>query len=238
MLYLVYITAKTCLKIAVLKDRESEMKEKDVIKVQKIVVGIYVTNSYIVSGRVSGRCILIDPADDAERMIAQLAAQKLTPEAVLLTHGHYDHFLAVPALQEKWPELPVFCHLRDCPEEKEEYDMGMVFPTVAALQHVTGIQEGQVLKLAGFEITVYHTPGHTKGSVLFLIGNILFTGDTLFRGSIGRTDFAGGNDVQMQASLYRIAKFEGDYKVYPGHEEPTTLAEEKMYNPYLERYIE
>lgn len=210
----------------------------DNIKVQKLVMGMYVTNCYIVSGRMPGRCVLIDPADDAESIIEQLAAQRLTPEAILLTHGHYDHFLAVPALQEKWPKLPVFCHMRDCPKEKEEYDMGMVFPTVAALQHITGIQEGQVLKLAGFEITVYHTPGHTKGSVLFLIGNILFTGDTLFRGSIGRTDFAGGNDIQMQASLHRIARFKGDYKVYPGHEESTTLADEKKYNPYLERYIE
>lgn len=112
--------------------------------------------------------------------------------------------------------------------------MGMVFPTVTALSNVRGIEEGQKLWLAGFEITVCHTPGHTKGSVLFLVEDGLFTGDTLFCNSIGRTDFPGGDDAQMHLSLRRISEIKGDYNVYPGHEGLTTLSAEKKYNPYLQ----
>lgn len=207
------------------------------MQVQKLVLGMFMTNCYIVSGKTQEQCIIIDPADDADSILMQLKTQSLIPEAILLTHGHYDHFLAVPKLQEKWSKLPVYCHLLDCPKEKEEHDMGMVFPTVAAFENVKGIKEGEKLELAGFEIIVYHTPGHTKGSVLFLIEDGLFTGDTLFRRSIGRTDFAGGDDAQMQASLHRIAKINGDYQVYPGHEEVTTLKEEKKFNPYLKSFL-
>lgn len=207
------------------------------MKVEKLVLGMFETNCYIVSGGLPGKCILIDPADDADSILTRLNSQGLVPEAVLLTHGHYDHFLAVPKLQAKWPRLPVYCHLLDCPKEKEEHDMGMVFPTVAAFDHVKGIEEGQKLPLAGFEITVYHTPGHTNGSVLFLAEDSLFTGDTLFCRSIGRTDFKEGDEAKMQKSLRRIAKIDGDYKVYPGHEGVTTLAAEKKYNPYLKHFI-
>ncbi|MCY6957637.1 MBL fold metallo-hydrolase [Clostridium brassicae] len=203
------------------------------MKVQRLVLGMFNTNCYIISGKVLGKCILIDPADDAEVIRKCLVQQNLVPEAILLTHGHYDHFLAVPKLQEVWKELPVYCHSLDCPKEKEQYDMGMVFQTVTAFPNVRGIEEGQKLELAGFNITVYHTPGHTKGSVLFLVEDGLFTGDTLFCRSIGRTDFAGGDDAQMYLSLRRISEIKGDYNVYPGHEEVTTLSAEKRYNPYL-----
>lgn len=207
------------------------------MEVQRLILGMFETNCFIVSGRILGKCILIDPADDAETIRKWLVQQQLVPEAVLLTHGHYDHLLAVPKLQELWKELPVYCHLLDCPKEKEEHDMGMVFPTVNALSNLKGITEGQKLELAGFEITVYHTPGHTKGSVLFLVEDGLFTGDTLFRLSIGRTDFAGGDEAQMHLSLRRISEIEGDYNVYPGHEELTTLSAEKRNNPYLKKFI-
>ncbi|MDR1769105.1 MAG: MBL fold metallo-hydrolase [Hungatella sp.] len=204
------------------------------MEVQRFVLGMFKTNCYIVSGKSLGKCILIDPADDAENIRKWLVQQDLVPEAILLTHGHYDHFLAVPKLQALWKELPVYCHLLDCPKEKEEHDMGMVFPTVTAFSNVKGIKEGQKLWLAGFEITVYHTPGHTKGSVLFLVEDGLFTGDTLFCNSIGRTDFAGGDDAQMHLSLRRISEMKGDYNVYPGHEGLTTLSAEKRNNPYLQ----
>lgn len=206
------------------------------MEVQRLVLGMFATNCYLVSGKASGKCILIDPADEADAILARLKKQGLVPEAILLTHGHYDHFLAVPRLQEIWKELPVYCHLLDRPKEKEEHDMGMVFPTVAAFDNVIGIKEGQTLELAGFAITVYHTPGHSRGSVLYGIEDRLFTGDTLFRRSIGRTDFDGGDDAKMQESLRRISKLEGDYKVYPGHEELTTLSEEKKWNPYLKYF--
>lgn len=203
------------------------------MQVQQFVLGMFETNCYIVTGRETGKCVLIDPADDAETLINYMEEKKLEPEAVLLTHGHYDHFLAVPGLQEWRPSLPVYCHPLDCPKELEEHDMGMVFPTVTAFANVRGLEEGQELKLAGIKFQVIHTPGHTPGSVTFLAGSAMFTGDTLFCGSIGRTDFAGGSMKQMRSSLRRLAFMPGDWLVYPGHEELTKLEIERKTNPYL-----
>ncbi|MDO5146616.1 MAG: MBL fold metallo-hydrolase [Eubacteriales bacterium] len=203
------------------------------MKIQHDVLGMFATNCFLVSGGRPGTCILIDPADEGKRLIARIKKEGLAPEAVLLTHGHYDHFLAVPLLQETWPDLPVYCHPLDCPEEKEEHDMGIVFPTVSAFSHVRPLSDGQRLCLAGFDIAVMHTPGHTPGSVTFFIEDAMFTGDFLFCGSIGRTDFAGGNFSQMKDSLKRLVKVEGEYRVFPGHEKMTTLQREKKENPYL-----
>lgn len=227
------------------------------MQIEQLVLGMFETNCYIVAGKEEGKCVLIDPADDAGTLMRHMEEKKYVPEAVLLTHGHYDHFLAVPGLQERWPGLVVYCHPLDCPKELTEYDMGMVFPTVTAFANVRGLTEGQKLKLAGLEFQVLHTPGHTPGSVTFLAGagtgsgsaviagdgavsgnaafpeEVLFTGDTLFCGSIGRTDFAGGSMKQMRASLRRLVSLPGDYRVYPGHEGITRLDAERRRNPYL-----
>lgn len=203
------------------------------MQIRHIVVGEFATNCYIISAQEGARCIIIDPADAGERIHALLQEEGLTPEAVLLTHGHYDHFLAVPALQEQWPDLPVYCHPLDCPKEKTEYDMGRVFPTVTAFANRRPLADGQKLELCGYLIEVLHTPGHTPGSVTFRVEDVLFTGDILFRGSIGRTDFAGGDDARMRESLTRIVSLKGDYRVLPGHEQETTLERERKYNPYL-----
>ena len=111
--------------------------------------------------------------------------------------------------------------------------MGMVFPTVTAFENVKELNEGQGLNLAGIVFEVIHTPGHTPGSVTFLTENCMFTGDTLFCGSIGRTDFPGGSMKQMRASLKRLAAMPGDWMVYPGHERITKLEIERRSNPYL-----
>ena len=194
------------------------------MQIKQFVTGMFETNCYLVTGREAGACVLIDPADNAEQLIGYLDQKHLVPKAVLLTHGHYDHYLAVPGLQNRWPGLSVYCHPLDCPKELEEHDMGMVFPTVTAFANVKSLEEGQELN---------HTPGHTPGSVTFQAENVLFTGDTLFCGSIGRTDFAGGNMKQMKASLRRLAAIPGDYLVYPGHEGLTKLDRERKTNPYL-----
>lgn len=203
------------------------------MQIEQFVLGMFETNCYIVTGHEKEKCVLIDPADDAETLINYMEKNGLIPEAVLLTHGHYDHFLAVPGLQKRWPNLPVYCHSLDCPKELEEHDMGMVFPTVTAFANVRGLEEGQELNLVGITFRVLHTPGHTPGSVTFLAENAMFTGDTLFCGSIGRTDFAGGSMRQMRASLKRLAAMPGDWLVYPGHEGITKLEIERKLNPYL-----
>ena len=204
-----------------------------------LCLGMFETNCYIVSGAEGDKCLLIDPAGDSARIIGAMSEKGLIPEAILLTHGHYDHILAVPALQEKWPNLPVYCHPADVPEEKIERDMGMEFPTVAAFSNLKSFVDGDSLRLAGFVVEVIGTPGHTPGSVVLLIEGAMFTGDTLFRRDIGRTDFAGGDEKAMMASLSRLAALPlKDAPVYAGHEGSTTLAEERKYNPYMRFFQE
>lgn len=205
------------------------------MEINRFVLGTYATNCYVVSQQVSGPCVLIDPADGGQALTDWLLQKKLVPQAVLLTHGHYDHYLAVPALQAQWPQLPVYCHPLDVPTERFERDMGQVFPTVAAFENLHLLQDGQHLTLAGLDFQVLHTPGHTPGSVVFLCSGVLFSGDTLFFESIGRTDFAGGDMGQMTASLRRLSQLDDSLRVLPGHEQETTMAHEKRFNPWLQR---
>lgn len=207
------------------------------MRIEQMVLGQFATNCYIVSGAETGRAVIVDPADDAPLISKKIGEMGVTPEAVLLTHGHYDHFLAVPDLQKEWKNLPVYCHPLDCPKETEEYDMGQVFPTVTAFSNVKPLSDEQELSVAGLDIKVLHTPGHTPGSVTFLIKDAMFSGDTLFPGSIGRTDFAGGDDAAMMESLKRLGAISENYRVFPGHEGTTNLDYEKKHNPYLKRLI-
>ena len=203
------------------------------MRIQRITLGSFATNCYIAAAENADGCVVIDPADNGAYLLRLLEENGLTPDAVLLTHGHYDHFLAVPALQEKWDKLPVYVHPADCPTELTEYDMGQVFPTATALKNRRELAEGETVDIGSLSFRVLHTPGHTPGSVSLLAGDVLFTGDTLFCGSIGRTDFAGGDDAVMRQSLARLKALDGDYRVYPGHEGETTLERERRSNPYL-----
>ena len=111
--------------------------------------------------------------------------------------------------------------------------MGRMYPTATALGNRIAMEDRQQIKVGDLSFAVLHTPGHTPGSVSLLSDDVLFTGDTLFCGSIGRTDFAGGDDRKMMQSLARLAALPGDYRVCPGHEGETTLERERKYNPYL-----
>ncbi|MEG2096647.1 MAG: MBL fold metallo-hydrolase [Pseudoflavonifractor sp.] len=203
------------------------------MQIKSLVLGEYGTNCYIVSGGHDGSCLLIDPADNGPILLTALEQLALTPVAVLLTHGHYDHILAVPALQDRWSQLPVYCHPLDCPKALVEHDMGRSFPTVSSFSHLLPLSDGQQLCLGGFSVSVLHTPGHTPGSCTLQVEDALFTGDTLFREDIGRTDFEGGNMAHMNRSLARLAALPGDYRVFPGHEEASTLDHERRHNPML-----
>ena len=197
--------------------------------VETLVLGPLGTNCYLVSDGPGSDVIIIDPAARPERIREALGERNVA--AVLLTHGHFDHTGALSAFADK----PIYIHSLDAPMLSDPH------LSVAEMVHDRGVrppathtvQGGDVLTLAGLDIRVLHTPGHTRGSVCYMIDAFLFCGDTIFRESIGRTDLPTGDMAQMSASVKRIAALPGNYKLFPGHGEASTLSHERMNNPYL-----
>ena len=198
-------------------------------------VGTLGTNCYIV-GSESGDAFVVDPGAQPEKLAGILTEQNLAPRYILLTHGHYDHIGGVKALMEKFPDVTL--HIGENDQEMLEdasksyanrWDDGEDHRILGAQT----LKEGDTLEVGDLTINVLDTPGHTKGGVCYLCGDVIFSGDTLFRGDIGRCDLYGGNFDVMKQSLAKLAALEGDYPVYPGHEQSTTLDYERAYNPYL-----
>ena len=186
-------------------------------------VGAYQTNCYMVWGE-GDTCVLIDPGYQAMELLGQVQAQGKKLEAILLTHGHFDHVGAVRDLVAETD-----CKVYICKEETALPE-GL---TAGKLYYSHTYDEGDTVQAAGLSFTVLRTPGHTPGGVCLLCGDAMFSGDTLFAGSIGRTDFPGGDWDTLRTSLSRLAALETDYRVFPGHGEDTTLDFERKTNPYM-----
>ena len=192
------------------------------MNIHVLPLGMLQTNCYILTE--GNRCLVIDPGDEPEKVLSFLEKQGLTLEAVLLTHGHFDHVGAVKTLAAE----------TDCRVFLCEKDLALPGAMTAGTLYYTDFySDGDKLTLAGLTFEVLHTPGHTPGSVCLRFEDHLFSGDTLFAGSCGRTDFPGSNPQDMVRSLSRLSKLEEHLKVYPGHGGSTTIGEEKRYNPYL-----
>ena len=200
------------------------------MEINVLPLGQLGTNCYIFHETGSAACGVIDPGGQGEQLAQWLKDKGLEPKAILLTHGHFDHILGIPGLRSAWPELPIYCHPADVGEGETTGLFGQRFPTVSSFGNVTPWREGDRVTVAGVELEVLETPGHTPGSVTLRAGDALFTGDTLFAGSMGRTDFEGGNGEAMKTSLRRLGELPGDYQVLPGHESQTTLEQERRTN--------
>ena len=192
------------------------------MEILAIPVGSYQTNCYIVWQAGREDCVLIDPGDQPKKILEEVERQGKQVAAILLTHGHFDHVGAVRKIASE-VDCPVYLH----PAEKKL----PFFMTAGPLYSTDGYED--TVSVAGLDFQILHTPGHTPGSVCLLCNGVMFSGDTLFAGSCGRTDFPGSNPGDMAVSLKKLKELPEDYRVYPGHAEDTTLSYERENNPYM-----
>ncbi len=205
------------------------------MKIAKFILGSMQTNCYFIIDEITKSCMIVDPADDIDVIIKKLSDKELTCEGIILTHGHFDHMLALEALRDR-TNAKLYVHEAD--------NELLLDPEKSLMSFYTGsktpcrsadvlLKDGDTIDFHGNIIKVMHTPGHTKGSCCYLIGEHMICGDTLFRGSIGRYDFYGGDYDTILSSLEKIKAFETDYRIYPGHGPSSHLSYEKEYNLYM-----
>ena len=202
----------------------------DIISVMErltIQVGSYEVNCSIISE--NGKAWIVDPGHEGARIASLLEKKGLEPEAVLLTHAHFDHITGIAELQKLFPNLPVYIHSEDTVMFGHPFNQ--MPGEYASIGVPTNIRDVNELKIC----EVIHTPGHTPGGVCYFFAEdkLLLSGDTLFSGSIGRTDFPGGSMSKMMESLKKLMTLPDDTLVIPGHGSHTTIGREKTSNPYL-----
>ena len=198
------------------------------MKVKLLRVGPIGTNCYILEDDQTNLAAVIDPGDEPELIQEALEKEGVEVRYLLLTHGHYDNTTAVPALHRVYPQADIYIHQADANGAGST-----LFPLTGEVDDLKLYDEGDVIRLGDHEIQVLHTPGHSPGSVTLKVEDVLFTGDTLFAGSCGRTDLRGGSYEQIMQSLKRLGELKGDFHVCPGHEATSTLERERRSNPFL-----
>ena len=206
------------------------------LKIEQRVIGPVATNVYLGINTETKEAFLVDPADRAEDIALWITQAGVTLKAILLTHGHFDHIMALNDLKKRY-NVPVYAH-----EEEEDVlkqsslnlsgSIGQIFTTQADVY----VKDGEHLKLAGLDVIVLYTPGHTKGGACYYFPEekVLMSGDTLFHCSIGRTDFPTGSMSQLVRSVKeQLFVLPDDVQVYPGHDSVTSIGYEKQYNPFF-----
>ena len=194
--------------------------------IKTILLPAVSTNCYVVADEKAVVCAILDPGDPDPRILNTVAEEGWQVKCILLTHAHYDHTMGVPELRRQLPGVPVYVHPGDA-------EMPKPFFRIEEMGELTFYEDGSHVSVGDVDFEVLHTPGHTAGSVVLRAGDTLFTGDTLFKGSMGRTDLPGGSHEDMSRSLRRLGALEGDLKVLPGHMDASTLDHERKYNYYL-----
>ena len=200
--------------------------------IKTLPVGQLETNCYVVTDENALVCAVIDPGDESNTILDYIEDNKLSCKAILITHAHFDHVSAVNAMLEA-----TGAELYMCEKDLELAKTG-ASGRFRPPENTHFYKDGDEVKGAGLTFKVMETPGHTPGGVTLICGDALFTGDTLFRGSCGRTDLPGGDMRAELRSLKRIASLEGDYEVYPGHAESSMLSIEREHNPYVRHALE
>ncbi len=203
------------------------------MQVNVLPVGMLQTNCYILTAA-DNTAVIIDPGDEAERIERFVKGRNLSVKAIWLTHGHFDHVEAVLPLKQVFSCPVVACKAEETLLSDPMLNLSGHFTNrTVSLAADVYYTDGDTFTFGGETATVLHTPGHTSGSCCYLVGNLLFSGDTLFQSSIGRTDFPTSDFSAIQASLARLAALDGDLTVYAGHGPATTLQTEREQNPYM-----
>lgn len=205
------------------------------LQVEILVLSMCATNCYLVKNKETGALLIVDPADAPARIIQKIELMGAKPEGILLTHGHFDHIGAAMQLKEHY-QIPVYAHKAE-QEILENIDKNLSRMTgmgfTATADHY--LSDGDKIELMGCEIRVIHTPGHTIGGTCYYFESegVLFAGDTLFRCSVGRTDFPTGSMRTLHDSIHqKLFVLPEETVVYPGHDRATDIRYEKMFNPY------
>ena len=202
------------------------------LHISTLPLGDYQTNCYIAYAEGSAACAVIDPGYEAQRVLDKAAELGLSIEAILLTHGHFDHVGAVKELVAV-TGCGLWMHEGDYSQFRSP-TTAFFYPLANCdFTEVRFCQEGQVICAGGLQFKTLETPGHTHGSVCYRCCDALFSGDTLFAGSCGRTDLPGGDRIAMADSLERLGALAEDVRLFPGHGPASTLSHEQQNNPYL-----
>ena len=200
------------------------------MKIKAFPCGYLETNCYLVWNETSKQAIIIDPGDVSTDLNTFLQKEKITPTHIVLTHGHGDHTGGIAALKQTYPQLQLIASKK---EKKFLFDRKISYG-VGGIECDVYVDDKEEMELNGLKLTFISTPGHTPGGMCILIDKTLFSGDTLFRISVGRSDFPGGNAQELITSIKtKLFILPDDTRVLPGHSEETTIGYEKRYNPFV-----
>lgn len=210
------------------------------MKIDRLVLGAYQTNCYILrAGEAAKDCLIIDTGLAADELVDFLKVHNLNPAAVVLTHGHADHITGLAALRSRFPDIKVYIHKLDAEMLTGEKDNLSAMAGISFSPEPAdfSLEEGDVIEQANIKLDVLHTPGHTPGGICLYskADDIVFVGDTLFADSVGRTDIPGGSATQLIKSIKeKLCILPDETVCYPGHGPATTIAQEKAHNQFLQ----
>lgn len=215
--------------------------ERENVCVQRIVCTAYgmANNSYIIMAEGRDDCLIVDPSGHGEELLAALEELERKPAYILMTHGHYDHMLGIPALEEKYGYIPIAIHAQDAKmliDSRFNLAMPFIGKNLRLHEAEQFLQDEGTFSAAGIQLKILHTPGHSAGSVCLITEDLIFSGDTLFHLGAGRTDSAGGDIRELIRSIGVLFALDDDYIVLPGHDRSSKIDFERKNNPFMKYY--